>query len=230
MPSSRGGRPLDLGAGIVMVRHGENFARQHAGTGHGLAVGARGFVFVDRQNDGVSFDEHLRRSVVLEHALHRFVQIHAEVRGGIHAALEKVFGQAGRAAHVRLDDHVVDHRILRGPDFVWMQKLVEALVRARKLAGVLRTHQIDAFHPADHVLIISPIAAQAHQILGEVQAYRERVLVGAAADGARSVLQLLHGNFARRKLLENLLDAPGFVAIHEAFFNCCKWIGGQYSP
>ena len=137
------------------------------------------------------------------------------MRGGIQAALQKIFGEVGRAAHVRLDHHVIDYRILRRAAFVRMQKFVEAFVGARELAGMLRTHQIDALHPADHVLVVAPVAPQPHEILGELQATCERFFVRAAADGPRSVVELLDRNFPRRELLENLLDALGLFAVHK---------------
>ena len=83
---------------------------------------------------------------------------------------------------------------------------------------MFRAHQVDAVHPADHLVVIPPVAPQPHQVFRKLQAHGERFFVRAPADGARSVVQPLHGNFSRGKLLENLLHALRFVAVHQGLF------------
>src|SRR6185437_7255207 len=92
-----------------------------------------------------------------------------------------------------------------------MQELVEALVDAGKFAGTLGVDQIDALHPSGDLLIVAAIAAQTHQVFGELKADRQRLLRATSANGPGGLLEFLHGYLARRKFFQNLRDALGFV-------------------
>ncbi len=80
-------------------------------------------------------------------------------------------------------------------------------------------HEIDALHPRGDVLVIAAVAAQAHEVFGELQADGERLLVAAAADRARRLLEPLHRDLASGKLFENRLHALGLVAADERLFH-----------
>src|SRR6185437_9359568 len=200
-----------LRARIVSLSDGQDFARQHAGAGHGALGGASGLVLVNRQDNGVAFNEDLSCTETFQHALHRLVQGHAEMGGWIHAAFQQVLGDTGGTADVSFDDHVIDDWIVRRSSLVRMQELVEALIGAGKFAGTLGMDQIDALHPSGDLLIIAAIAAQTHQVFGELEADRQRLLRATSANGPGGLLEFLHGYLARRKFFQNLRDALGFV-------------------
>ena len=71
-----------LGDQFVIAAHDlHDFSCQHAGAADrhpGLA-----FFFVERENDGVTFDENFARSILGEQFVNRIVKVQAEIGSGV---------------------------------------------------------------------------------------------------------------------------------------------------
>src|SRR5215470_7609514 len=74
---------------------------------------------------------------------------------------------------------------------------------------------MDALHPCRHVLIITAVAPQAHQVFCKLRTDGQRLFMRTPPNRPRSLLEHFRGDLSRRKLLENLLDSPRLLAVDQ---------------
>ena len=85
------------------------------------------------------------------------MQIQAEVGRGAEAAREQILRHFCRTTHVGLDNDVTDDGILFCLGFVREDALVELVVEAREVAGLLGFDEAHAIHATRQMLRIAQI-------------------------------------------------------------------------
>ncbi|MGH7881010.1 MAG: hypothetical protein ACREQD_16165 [Candidatus Binataceae bacterium] len=150
--------------------------------------------------------------MALEQALNGLMERQAEMRSGIQAAREQIFGDFRRSANVRLDNGMRHNRIVRAAALIGKHKFVEAVIDAGELALAVRSHQVDFVQPCRDVMIIPAIAPETHQILREAQNQSAGVVMRVAAKRFRRFLDAFQRKIARGKLAEHFFDALHFIA------------------
>src|ERR1019366_4174782 len=167
---------------VVVAEQAQNLPGQNAGA----ADADHGFAFALQQghDNGVAFEKDLGGAVFREQLIDRLIKIKAEIRGGVHSLCHERAGEAGRIAHVGLEDDVVKDTILGGFLVFGRQKLVEHAVQRGELADFVVADQVDAVKTGAEGFQAAQVAVIANKVVEKPGG--EAAALGAAAGGDAS--------------------------------------------
>ena len=103
---------------------------------------------------------------------------------------------------------MIDHVIMSGRRFRGQQEFIQAVIHPRNLARSLAANELDSFHGRSQPFVVPQVAAQAHEILGEMQSHRSRLLPRVTPQFFGQALDAFHGEAPCWKLVQNLSDPP----------------------